>query len=46
MSSTCENGLHADLVVVDGDPLTIPPDDLKNVQTVMIIVDGKVVYRS
>ena len=40
-----EPGKLADLVVVDRDPLTIPVDDLKNVQAVITIVDGKVAYR-
>jgi len=40
-----EPGKLADLVVVDRDPFTIPQDDLKNVETVMTIVDGKIVFR-
>jgi len=35
----------ADLVVIDRDSLNIPNDDLKNVETVMTIIDGKIVYR-
>ena len=31
MSTTSKGGLYADLVVVDRDPLTADPDDLKNV---------------
>jgi len=44
MKGTIEPGKLADLVVVDRDPLDIDPDDLKNVKTVMTIVDGKIVY--
>lgn len=40
-----EPGKLADLVVIDRNPLTIPNDDLKNVETVMTIVDGKIAYR-
>jgi len=40
-----EPGKLADLVVIDRDPLAIPNDDLKNVETVMTIVDGKIAYR-
>jgi predicted amidohydrolase YtcJ len=31
-------------VVVDRDPLTIDPLDLKSVQTLMTVIDGEVVY--
>ncbi len=40
-----EEGKLADLVAVDRDPLSIDPRDLKNVETVMTIIDGEVVYR-
>jgi predicted amidohydrolase YtcJ len=40
-----EPGKLADLVVVDRDPLTIPVDDLKNVEAVITIVGGRVAYR-
>jgi len=46
IKGSIELGKLADLVVVDRDPLTIPPEKLKDVQTVMTIVDGEVVYRS
>ena len=45
VKGSIEPGKLADLVVVDRDPLTIPPDDLRNVETVMTIIDGKIVYR-
>lgn len=37
-------GKLADLVVVDKDPLTIDPSDLKNIKTLMTVIDGKIVY--
>ena len=40
-----EPGKLADLVVLDRDPLTIPGDDLKNIEAVTTIVDGKIAYR-
>jgi predicted amidohydrolase YtcJ len=40
-----EPGKLADLVVLDRDPLSIPPDDLKNVKTAMTVVGGRIVYR-
>lgn len=45
IKGSIEPGKLADLVVIDRDPLTIPNEDLKNVETVMTIVDGKIVYR-
>jgi len=41
-----EPGKIADLIIVDRDPLTIPLEELKDVKTVMTVVDGKIVYRS
>jgi predicted amidohydrolase YtcJ len=38
-------GKLADLVVVDRDPLTIPPDQLKEVTPVMTVVNGEIAYR-
>jgi predicted amidohydrolase YtcJ len=40
-----ETGKLADLVVIDRDYMTIPEDDIRNIQPLMAIVDGKVVYR-
>jgi predicted amidohydrolase YtcJ len=31
--------------VVDRDPLTILPENLKGIQVVITIIDGKVAYR-
>ncbi len=45
IKGSIEPGKLADLIVIDRDPLTIPPEELKEVQTVMTIIDGKVVYR-
>jgi hypothetical protein len=45
VKGSIEQGKLADLVVVDRDPLAIPQDDLKNVKTVMTIVEGNIVYR-
>ena len=45
IKGSIEPGKLADLVVIDRNPLAIPNDDLKNVETVMTIIDGKIVYR-
>lgn len=45
VKGSIEEGKLADLVAVDRDPLTIDPRDLKNVETVMTVIDGEVVYR-
>jgi predicted amidohydrolase YtcJ len=37
-------GLRADLVVLDRDYLTVPPDEIKDIRPVATIVDGNVVY--
>ena len=44
LKGSVEVGKLADLVVVDRDPLEIPQDDLRNVQTMMTIVNGVVAY--
>jgi len=45
IKGSIEPGKLADLAVVDRDPLTIPPEELKEVQTVLTVIDGEVVYR-
>ena len=44
IKGSIEPGKLADLVVLDRDPLTISPDDLKDVETVMTVIDGNIVY--
>lgn len=41
-----EGGKWADLVVLSKDILTCPTDDIKNLQILMTIVNGKVVYEN
>ncbi|MDP2855805.1 MAG: amidohydrolase [bacterium] len=40
-----EPGKLADMIVLDRDVLTIPPDEIKDVQVLTTIVDGVVVYK-
>jgi predicted amidohydrolase YtcJ len=42
---TLEPGKLADLVVLDRDYLTVPVDDIRNIEPIMTMVGGKVVYR-
>jgi predicted amidohydrolase YtcJ len=39
-----EPGKLADLVVVSADPLTVPSDRLGDIQTDLVVLDGKVAY--
>ena len=39
-----ESGKLADLVVIDRDYLTVPEDQIRDIQPVMTIVEGKVAY--
>jgi len=43
---TLEVGKLADLVILESDPFTIPPDRLENVTVACTIVAGKIVYYS
>jgi predicted amidohydrolase YtcJ len=40
-----ETGRLADMVVLDRDYMTVPEDDIRNIQPVMAIVDGQIAYR-
>jgi predicted amidohydrolase YtcJ len=39
-----ERGKYADLVVIDRDILTCPEDQIREIQPLMTIVDGRVVF--
>jgi predicted amidohydrolase YtcJ len=41
-----EPGKLADLIVVSADPLTIPSDQIKDIQVLMTVVNGKIVWRN
>ena len=41
-----EPGKLADLIVVDKDPLNINHDELKNIVTLMTVINGKIVYKN
>jgi predicted amidohydrolase YtcJ len=46
IKGTIEAGKLADLVVLDRDPLSIDPDDLNKVITLMTVIDGEIVYEA
>jgi predicted amidohydrolase YtcJ len=39
-------GLLADIAVLDRDPFAVPPEELKEVKTVLTVVGGKIVYQA
>jgi predicted amidohydrolase YtcJ len=43
---TLTPGAHADLIVVDRDPLTVPAEDLATTRVMRTVFDGKVVWDS
>jgi len=46
IKGSIEEGKLADLVVVDRDPLSIDPEDLKNVKTLLTVVGGRIAYKA
>ncbi|HEY4327765.1 MAG TPA: amidohydrolase [Mucilaginibacter sp.] len=42
---TLQPGMFADIVILDADPTTTNPDDIKNIKVNTTIVAGKVVYQ-
>jgi len=43
---TIEVGKLADLVVLDRDYMTVPEDDIRDLRSVLTMVDGRIVYES
>ncbi|MHA1738831.1 MAG: amidohydrolase family protein, partial [Candidatus Heimdallarchaeota archaeon] len=37
-------GKYADLIVIDADPLTIDEDDIKDINVMLTMVNGKIEY--
>jgi hypothetical protein len=46
IKGSIEAGKLADLIVVNKNPLKIDPEELKDIKTIMTIIDGKIVYES
>ena len=46
LTGSVEVGKSADLVVLDRDYLETPPDEVRDIQPVMTMVGGEVVYRA
>lgn len=45
IKGSIELGKLADLVVLNRDPLTVPTDQIQNIEVEMTIIGGKIVYR-
>ena len=43
---TLSPGKRADLVLLDRDPLSCPPEELRDIQVVETIKDGETVYKN
>ncbi len=39
-----EVGKYADMIILTADPLTINPDDLKDIEVMLTMIDGKIEY--
>ena len=39
-------GYHGDLIVLDKDYFTVPDDEVKDLKSVLTMVDGRIVYDS
>ena len=44
VKGTLENGMYADFAILSDDYFTIPETAIKNISSVLTVVDGKVVY--
>ncbi len=45
VKGSIEPGKLADMIVIDRDILEMPPEEIKNIQVLTTIVDGKIVYQ-
>jgi predicted amidohydrolase YtcJ len=45
LKGSIEKGKLADLAVLSDDPLTVPAEKIKDIQVLMTILDGKIVYQ-
>lgn len=46
IKGSIEPGKLADLAVLEEDPLTIPPEKIKDITVYMTIIDGKIAYKA
>ena len=46
VKGSLEPGKLADLIVLSEDPLKVPVDRIKDIKTIMTIIDGEIAYKS
>ena len=39
-------GKYGDMVVLDADPMTITPEDIRHIQVLATIKEGKIIYQA
>lgn len=44
VKGTLENGMYADFAILSEDYFSVPEEQIKNIEAVLTVVDGKVVY--
>ena len=46
IKGSLEPGKYGDMVVLDADPMTITPEDIRHIQVLATIKEGKIIYQA